>query len=96
MPGSQGSKNARLSKINKYKGCVKQKQLAKAAGHVSRSLPDEVMEHLASIRDVIEGPILAAGDRALDGFLSLSYVETDPEERRQRAMHRGLLMALLH
>ena len=31
MPGSQGSKNARLSKINKYKGCVKQKQLAKFA-----------------------------------------------------------------
>ena len=54
------------------------------------------MERLASIQGVIEGPILAAGDRASAGFLSLSYIETDPEERRQRAMHRGLLMALLH
>ena len=69
---------------------------AKAAGHVSRSLPEEVMERLASIQGVIEGPILAAGEHAFDGFLSLAYVETDPEDRRQRALHRGLLMALLH
>jgi hypothetical protein len=54
------------------------------------------MKRLALIQGVIEGPILTAGARALDGFLSLAYVETDPEERRQRAMHRGLLMALLH
>ena len=69
---------------------------AKEAGHICRELPIELAQRLASISARIGPNILAAGEHAFDGFLSLAYVETDPEDRRQRALHRGLLGALLH
>ena len=53
---------------------------------------------IEQIRLAVQPSILEAGERAFDGLLPLCYKENaTPEiEKRQRALHRGLLALLIH
>ena len=51
---------------------------------------------IEQIRLAVQPSILEAGERAFNGLLPLCYKESaTPEEKRQAALHRGLLALLI-
>ena len=66
-------------------------------GHAPRAaFSPKVQAAIVEIQRAVQRAILEAGERAFDGLLPRCYLENaTPEEKRQRALHRGLLALLI-
>jgi hypothetical protein len=66
-------------------------------GHAPRAaFSPKVQAAIVEIQRAVQPAILEAGERAFDGLLPRCYLENaTPEEKRQRALHRGLLALLI-
>ena len=66
-----------------------------AKGYALRPFSAKLEALIGEIKRVVQPAILKAGERAATGLLPLCYTETEPEAKRQRALHRGLLALLI-
>ena len=66
-----------------------------AKGYAPRPFSAKLEALIGEIKRVVQPAILEAGERAATGLLPLCYTETEPEAKRQRALHRGLLALLI-
>ena len=66
-----------------------------AKGYAPRPFSAKLEALIGEIKRVVQPAILKAGERAATGLLPLCYTETEPEAKRQRALHRGLLALLI-
>ena len=66
-------------------------------GHAPRAaFSPKVQAAIVEIQRAVQSAILEAGECAFDGLLPRCYLENaTPEEKRQRALHRGLLALLI-